>query len=168
MPVSVPSIIEATLLIHNIGAAEASALQRKRYALPTANELAVIVTDTAAADAAAAITHQVVVHTRGGGIHRIPFTHRLYEPLHYVLLFPYGEEGWHKDLQLVPPLRPPARRQRAAAASSQPRERLTRLQYGAYRLMVRRGELNPILYSRRLGQEWIAGTYGAYESSRLD
>ena len=167
MPVSVPSIIEATLLIHKIGAAEASALQRKQYALPTANELAVIVTDAVAADAAAATTHQVVVHRRGGPLQRIAFTHRLYEPLHYVLL-PYGEEGWHPGLQHVHSPTQPARRQHAAAASSRQRDRLTRLEYGAYRLMVRRGELNPILYSRRLGQEWIVSTYAAHESSRLD
>ena len=34
--------------------------------------------------------------------------------------------------------------------------------------MVRRGELNPILLSRRLGQEWSMDTYAAYESCNLD
>ena len=40
-----------------------------------------------------ATTRQMVVHSSGGGTHIAHFTHRLYEPLHYVLLFPYGEEG---------------------------------------------------------------------------
>lgn len=26
--------------------------------------------------------------------------HPAYAPLHYVLLFPYGDHGWHKDIPL--------------------------------------------------------------------
>ena len=145
-----------------------------------------IVTDTASGDAAATTKQQVVVRKRGGDLQYIPFIHRLYEPLHYVLLFPYGEEGWHPDLRHT--TRPAARHHAGEALAADEAEaeaaeaeaaggdgqadtgskRLTRLQYGAYRLMVRRGELNPILLSRRLGQEWIVGTYAALESSNLD
>ena len=54
-------------------------------------------TDTASGDAAT--KHKVVVHRCGGGLHHIPFIHCLYEPLHCVLLFPYGKEGWHPALR---------------------------------------------------------------------
>ena len=114
-----------------------------------------------------------------------------------MLLFPYGEEGWHPDLRhaTLPAARQHAGEALAAdeaeaeaaeaeaaeaeaaeaeaaeaeAAEAEAAEgdgqadtgprRLTRLQYGAYRLMVCRRELNPILLSRRLGQGWIVDTY---------
>ncbi|KIK55405.1 hypothetical protein GYMLUDRAFT_175616, partial [Collybiopsis luxurians FD-317 M1] len=29
--------------------------------------------------------------------------HPAYAPLHYVLLFPFGEPGWHEQFQLIDP-----------------------------------------------------------------
>jgi hypothetical protein len=36
----------------------------------------------------------------GGGLHHISNLHPFYLPLHYVLLFPNGEVGWHLDIPL--------------------------------------------------------------------
>ena len=37
----------------------------------------------------------IVVRRRGGGLSIIADTHRAFDPLHFVLLFPHGTEGWH-------------------------------------------------------------------------
>jgi hypothetical protein len=74
-----------------------------RENLPTATEVAAIVPDS---------------QPQQGGIHprafrlalrrsdgassytRIDTGNPLYSPLHYVLLFPHGDHGWHWDLQM--------------------------------------------------------------------
>ena len=40
----------------------------------------------------------IVVHRRAGGLSIIADTHRPFDPLHFVLLFPHGTEGWHFKL----------------------------------------------------------------------
>ena len=37
----------------------------------------------------------VQLRRRGGPLHRINFNHRSFDPLHFVLLFPCGDDGWH-------------------------------------------------------------------------
>ena len=40
----------------------------------------------------------VVLHLRGGGVKQISPCHRSYDALAYVLLNPYGQDGWHPGL----------------------------------------------------------------------
>ncbi|KDR65039.1 hypothetical protein GALMADRAFT_82350 [Galerina marginata CBS 339.88] len=72
------------------------ATDRRRYNLPTATEIAVILpgdgdqpTDT----------RDIILRRRGGGDNvRISEMHPFYHALHYVLLFPTGQLGWHPRL----------------------------------------------------------------------
>ena len=41
----------------------------------------------------------VILHTREGPMNRISPLHRSYDPLHYVLLFPYGDDGFQLGLK---------------------------------------------------------------------
>ena len=41
----------------------------------------------------------IVLHLRGGGVQNISPAHRSYAPLAYVLLNPYGLDGWTPGLQ---------------------------------------------------------------------
>lgn len=41
----------------------------------------------------------VILQNRAGGLQIISDLHPAYVPLYYVLLFPYGENGWHPDLR---------------------------------------------------------------------
>jgi hypothetical protein len=47
------------------------------------------------------------VRDREGGLHDIDETHRAFDPLHFVLLFPLGDDGWRPGLQLRPKGAPP-------------------------------------------------------------
>ena len=137
------------------------------------------VTDAATGDAAT--KHQVVVQRRGGGLHYIPFIISSISRCTMCCCSPTARRAgtltsgmpccqWRDSTMGKPLAAAEAEAAEAEAAEGDgqadtgPR-RLTRLQYGAYRLMVRHGELNPILLSRRLGQEGIMGTYAAYESA---
>jgi hypothetical protein len=37
----------------------------------------------------------IVLHSQTGGLQIINETHRAFDPLHYVLLFPAGNDGWN-------------------------------------------------------------------------
>ena len=74
---------------------------RRRENLPTSNEVTAIIPNKYTA----ASRRDLVLTVREGGrdrpqIRTVNVTHAAYMPLHYVLLFPYGDPGWHYGLQL--------------------------------------------------------------------
>lgn len=75
--------------------------------------------------------------------------HPAYCPLHYVLLFPYGEAGWHWDLQLTSG------------------KRMTLTQHTAFRLHDRQNEFSSILRGGRLLQHFIVDMFAAIDQNRL-
>ena len=92
-----------------------------------------------------------VVSLRGPGraVREMQDTHRSADPLHYTLLFPYGNDGWHPGLTISP------------------------LQYYCYHIQVRldEGHINSqpssIHYAGRLFQEFLCTSYAKVENQRL-
>jgi hypothetical protein len=65
---------------------------QRRYNPPAVDEIAAIIPgDGTDADN----TRDIILHRVGGALQRISETHPAYTPLHYVLLYPNGEYGWH-------------------------------------------------------------------------
>lgn len=64
---------------------------RGQFLRPATGEIAAVVPTSSSS-----ITpyRDIVVRRRGQGILRIDELHPLYDPLHYVLMFPRGEQGW--------------------------------------------------------------------------
>ena len=127
-------------------------LDRRRYNLPTADEVAVILPRTG--DPAENNSRDIILHRRGGALQVISDLHPAYVPLYYVLLFPYGENGWHPDLQLH-------------GAENQARKRLTQSRFVAYRLQVRRNEYSALLRGGRLLQRFLVDMYASIDQNRL-
>ena len=77
---------------------------RRRENLLTSDEVAVIIPDE---HGDAGFRDIVLAERPGPGeptqYHRISSNHAAYMPLHYVLLFPYGDRGWNWGLQLRDP-----------------------------------------------------------------
>ena len=73
----------------------APGLDKRRYNLPTADEVAVILPG-----AGFKTPCDIMLHNRAGLLHRICDLHPAYAPLQYPLLFPRGENGWHPDMVL--------------------------------------------------------------------
>jgi hypothetical protein len=64
----------------------------RRYNLPTASEVGIIVKiDLSDVNA----TRDIIIECRGGQLKRISELHSAYLPLRFPLLYPYGEPGWH-------------------------------------------------------------------------
>jgi PIF1-like helicase len=81
---------------------------------------------------------------RGGPpLQRVSILHPSYLPLHYVLLFPHGDPGWHPGLCLLETHGPRKRTQ------------LTLNHYHAYRLFTRRDEFNTLFRAQRLFQQYL-------------
>lgn len=139
---------DVTLSLHCL-----SSNDRRRYNLPTTDEVAVIIPnidgwdwDTDGRD--------IILHHRADGLTHISEGHPAYVGLHYVLLFPHGEHGWHWNMHLHQPDR------------SHPR-RLTLTRWAAYRLFDRTDEFSTILYGGRLLQEFMVDMWAQADQERL-
>ncbi|KAJ7193496.1 hypothetical protein B0H12DRAFT_992595, partial [Mycena haematopus] len=71
----------------------APGVHARRGNLPTADEVAVILPDQVGTQ-----PRDIVLRRRNGPLVQISELHPAYSPLYYVLLFPFGEAGWHPDL----------------------------------------------------------------------
>lgn len=133
---------------------------RRRYNLPTANEVAVIIPGDGLMPEA---MRDIVLRLRGdGALQRIHEGHPAYLPLHYVLLFPYGELGWHAELNhtLIDSNGQPLDVQDNAS-------RLTQKEFYSFRLFPRRNEFSTILHGGKLLQEFMVDAWAATEQNRL-
>ena len=131
----------------------------RRYNLPTANEVGVILPGE---NVFQGDHRDIVLHLRPERycdpkdhqshlqLHRISEGHAAYAPLHYVLLFPFGEPGWYYNYR-VP---------------NTPR-RITLLQYTAYRIHPRQNEFSTILHGCRLFQTYLVDMFACIDQERL-
>lgn len=78
-------------------------VDRRRYNAPSSDEIAGIVPDD---NLATVSSRDIVVHTRDGGLKFLSEMHRAYDALHFVLMHPYGEHGWHPGIPLHDPDEP--------------------------------------------------------------
>lgn len=144
----------------------------RRYNAPSGSEVAVIMLDNGNQEH---LPRDITLQSHGGGLQRISETHRSYSALHYVLLFPRGEDGWHPYLPQTDsgPLAPrsnapipeiiPVDTDRAITRQT----RVTQAQYFSYRLQVREEEGKTLHLSGRLFQQYVVDAYAITEQNRL-
>ena len=129
---------------------------KRRYNLPTSNEVAMIIGD----EYCEAGFRDIVLASRNssGRLHltTINPNHGSYMPLHYVLLFPNGELGWHWALQLLD------------QAGNQKNTRLAQRAFYCYPLHPRSGESNHIFCSQRLWQQYLVDEWAVCDQNKLE
>ncbi|KAF0312344.1 Reticulocyte-binding protein 2 a [Amphibalanus amphitrite] len=91
----------------------------------------------------------------GADLATISECHRSYEPLHFVLLYPFGTDGWHPELAQQRP------------DGDGPARRVTALQYAAHRLQTRPADDDSLLRACRLLQEFCCMAFARVETQRL-
>ena len=92
----------------------------------------------------------------------ISVTNWSYDPLSYVLLFPYGQDGWHPELRLPPST--------ASASSSTVPPRHTKvipLMFYIWRQFQRTSESRTILQARGLFWRYLVDQYCEIDAGRL-
>lgn len=81
-------------LLFNLTTFDTKKRDPRRYNLPTASEVGIIISDLPKVNA----TRDLIIEYRGGELKRISELHSAYLPLRFPLLFPYGEPGWHPKI----------------------------------------------------------------------
>ena len=66
-------------------------IDMRRYNTPGTSEVAVLLPG----DGLNANNRDIVLYKQGGGLKRINEFNACYDPLHYILLFPFGDQGYH-------------------------------------------------------------------------
>ena len=104
--------------------------------------------------------HQDIVLRRradaeGPALQTVNETHRAFEALHFVLLLPWGTDGWQPSLR------------QAVANGRGDMRGLTLLQYYAHRLQQRPGIDDSLLRAGRLLQEYVCMAFARVETQRL-
>jgi hypothetical protein len=130
----------------------------RRYNLPTADEVAAIIPGSGEeeVDQHREIILRLKTPAQGGSLKRISHLNPLYSPLHYVLLFPHGDQGWHTQI----PSNPGPEGQIRSKYVSQRR-------YYAYRFHIRENEPETIFRGGRLFQQYVVDAWSSIESSEL-
>ncbi|KAG0560756.1 hypothetical protein KC19_9G010700 [Ceratodon purpureus] len=125
-------------------------MDRRRYNLPAGSEIGVLMPGEEDRPQG---TRDIVLQLRGEGhfLEHVNECHPAYLPLHYVLLFPFGELGWHEGL-----------------THSNGEGRLTQREYFAFRLFPQNSEFSTILCGGKLFQQFIVDAWAATEQNRLN
>ena len=128
----------------------------RRYNLPTVDEIAAVVPGDGSQHIKA--YRDIIVCLQGGGLRRISNLHPSYLPLHYVLFFPHGEEGWHLEISL-----------QIADGNPHRSKKVTQLLWYAYRLHVRPPEIEPnnIFKGGRLFQQLVCDAWASIDQCNL-
>ncbi|TFK83719.1 hypothetical protein K466DRAFT_455289, partial [Polyporus arcularius HHB13444] len=130
----------------------------RRYNLPTAQEIAAIIPGSGENENVDK-HRQIILRLKGGPLQEISHLNPLYAPLHYVLLFPRGEQGWHLT---IPSNAGPNGNVRA--------EHVTERCYYAYVLHPRyiaQPEISYLFRGGRLLQQYMVDAWASIESSLL-
>ena len=136
---------------------------QRTHNLPTAEEIAVIIPEEGMDHAID--NRDVVLRARGGRLEYISQNSPSYAALHYVLLFPKGENGWHPRI----PIRGAQLRERGENTRQRDREEYAHSQvvsdrcYYAYRLHVRNGPQPPLFYGGELFQQFVVDAWANCE-----
>ncbi|XP_059168222.1 uncharacterized protein LOC131950184 [Physella acuta] len=119
----------------------------RRFNAQAANEVAVILENNNSPEVT---SRHVVLKQKGGKVQIISESHRSYDCLQYVIFFPWGEDGWHSQLQLTN------------------QKKLTAMRYYSFRIQNHEHEFNHILRGGRLFQQYLVDMAAKMEGERLN
>jgi hypothetical protein len=111
-----------------------------RYNPPTVDEIAAIIPRD---DMEIVRPCNILLHTHDGAVRHISNLHASYAPLHYVLLFPYGINGWTQTLE------------QHLLADARYHTCLSQLQFYTFRIHTHLNEFPIIHHAGRLFQQFL-------------
>ncbi len=91
----------------------------------------------------------IIVRTYDQKLHRIWVNHSLYDPLHYILFFMNGEQGWQIGLR------------------NKQNQKISCQKYYSYRLMIRNSEFNILHHGGRLFQQYCVDMFSKMDALNL-
>ena len=119
-----------------------------RYNALSAPEIAVIIPGDGYSEGVA--SRDIVLHEHTGGLQRITESHCAFYSLHYVLLFPLGDNGWHLKIP-----------------HSKGKGDITAMEFYSFRLMVR-SSISYLHLFGRLFHQYLVDMFAKIEQQRLN
>jgi hypothetical protein len=138
----------------------------RRYNVPTADEVVALMVG----DGSEAVDrHDVVLAQQVGPFQRISKLHVGYMARHYLLLFLYGEDGWHSNILVNGVIADADLDEDHARESALQRKHcnVTMAEFYSYRLQHRDTDGIALLRGDRLRQQYIVDAYAAIEQNCL-
>ena len=132
------------LILHADSKMKPSEAHSRTYNLPTGSEVAVLMPGENRGNL------DVIIETKGGALKHINGVHRSYDALHYVLLLPYGDDGFQPGLKALDGV-----------------HTVSINQFYSYHLQMRTKSFDVLLRSGRLSQQYIADQYAKVERFRM-
>jgi len=130
-----------------------TAEHRGRYNEPVSNnEVAILIPGESTPQRSVVVQPRPADEGSAAGLQLIPETHSTWNPLHYVLMFPYDTDGFHLDIE----------------KSSGSNKHVTATEYYCHRLMQRDNSLNVIQRCGRLFQQYVVDVCAKIELQRLN
>jgi hypothetical protein len=123
----------------------------RRFNIPTADEVAVMLDSNVQAN-----RRDIVLHKNSGFLTRISELNMSYDPLHYVLLFPNGEYGFHLNIP------------KNCRNEGQKRKNITISDFYSYRLMLRQNQESILHRGARLFQQYITDQFAKQDQNNLN
>jgi len=123
-------------------------MDRRRYNIQRTNEVAAVFSTTADGDIPE--SYVVIRNKNTKTLQKVSSMDPNVEPWIYPLFFPYGTQGWHRNLTKI-----------------NSNKRITRGQYIKYRMAIR-NEFNVFILDRRLFQQWLVDSYVKMEKDRIN
>jgi len=137
-----------------------------RYNVPTADEVAALMVG----DGSEAVDKRdIVLAQQAGPFQRISELHVEYMALHYPLLFPYGEDGWHPNIPLNGVVADVDLDDDHVEESELQRKHynVTMAEFYNYQLQHRDTDGIALLQGDRLRHQYIVDAYAAIEQNRF-
>ena len=132
----------------------------RHYNLPTLDEIAIILPGN---QMDPLNPHDIILHQREGDLQFIHDQHRAYAPLHYVLLFPYGTDGWTYSL----PLNANTDTTTNNNETPENEKHITQVQFYSYRLHTRQDEFPILQCGGHLYQQYICNMWVSTDQNHL-
>ncbi|CAL1378783.1 unnamed protein product [Linum trigynum] len=128
--------------------------RNRQYDLPTSSDIAALIPGDFIPDRD---DRDIIVDHIYDGLKRITSLNPKFEALHFPLLFPYGEDGYHPLIKYNPTFYPPSMR----------RQFVTQREYYAFRLQFRQNEGHTILQAGKALQHYCIDAFSTVELNRL-
>ncbi|CAN1242012.1 ATP-dependent DNA helicase PIF1 [Linum perenne] len=127
---------------------------RRMYELPTGTELAGLIPGDFEPNRD---ERDIIVNNRTTGLTRITSLNPLFDSLHFPLLFPHGNDGFHQRIRYNPLYVDP----------NQKRKYVTQKEYYCFRLQYRRDEGNTLIRGGKALQHFCIDAFTTIEQNRL-
>ena len=126
----------------------------RKYNLPESSEFAAMVVGEQYGKMDIVLTHRGQIDKNGNEkLDFIHLGHRMYDPLAYPLIFPYGSDGWHSKLRYLD--------------SKDRFQKVSPLKFYCRLLYQRNCDFNTLIHSGRLFQQFLCEIFVKVESETL-